>query len=424
MVLSESRRLSVFARMYHQPCRILAIVVLCGSIASFSVVQDSRAQTFKTVFNFSGKDGYVPQSPMVALNGVLVGTTLGGGSDRCFGAGCGEIFSFDPTTNSETVLHPYRGNSEGELGSAITVAQKRLFGTLAADNRNGGGSLFSVDPRTGDLTVLYRFDGVNGVGGSHPSSAPVYQAGMLYGTTEDGGPGYSGVVYAFDIAHHKETVLHGFDFSDGFLPNALISHQGMLYGATHYGDGTGCDGHGCGVLFKIDPATGAYTIIHNFTGQPDGGFPQGLMFHGKYIYGVTQMGGRLNRGLLYRIDPETGTEKHLYDFHGGAQPPSPNSVLTYHDGALYGTAGARANYENFCKFNGKGCGAVFKYDLATDLFTVLHSFTGKSDGALPQGGVIYSHGAFYGTTEFRGGPDCHYKSRGNLGCGTIFSITP
>lgn len=79
---------------------------------------------------------------------------------------------------------------------------------------------------------------------------------------EDGGPGYSDVAYAFDIAQRKETVLHGFDFSDGVLPNALFSDHGMLYGATRYGDGTGRDGHGSGVLFEIDPATGAYTNIH------------------------------------------------------------------------------------------------------------------------------------------------------------------
>ncbi len=410
--------------MLGEPLRMRAWLAFCAISMSLPVMQPIQAQTFKTLFDFSGRNGYIPQAPMVELGGLLYGTTLGGGSGRCFGAGCGEIFSFDPITNTETVIHAYRGNSEGELGSAITAAKQTLFGALVTDNRNTGGSLFSADPKTGDLTVLFRFDGVVQAGGAHPSSAPVYQAGILYGTTQDGGPGYGGVVYAFDLAQRKETVLHSFSSNDGWFPNGLVMHDGTLYGTTLHGGGTGCDGHGGGVVFKIDPVTSAYSILHRFNCQQDGGFPQGLMFHGKYIYGVTQIGGRENHGLLYRIDPDTGTEKRLYDFHGGSEPPSPNSVLTYHDGALYGTAGERAYYKDFCKFNGKGCGAVFKYDLTTDLFSVLYRFTGKTDGALPQGGVIYSHGAFYGTTEFRGGGDCHYKSRGNLGCGTIFSITP
>src|SRR5262249_45716791 len=50
---------------------------------------------------------------------------------------------------------------------------------------------------------------------------------------------------------------------------------------------------------------------------------------------------------------------------------------------------------------------------------LLYSFTGKTDGGNPQAGLVYSHGALYGTTQYGGlkAGDCH------LGCGTIFKVS-
>ena len=55
-----------------------------------------------------------------------------------------------------------------------------------------------------------------------------------------------------------ETVLHSFEGSaDGGIPYAglLADKEGALYGATDIGGySTGCDGYGCGTVFRADAA--------------------------------------------------------------------------------------------------------------------------------------------------------------------------
>src|ERR1051325_10232004 len=75
-------------------------------------------------------------------------------------------------------------------------------------------------------------------------------------------------------------------------------------------------------------------------------------------------------------------------------------------GDLYGTT----------EFGGAfGYGTVFK--LSPDhTETVLYSFTGGSDGAIPEAGVVADRaGNIYGTTTYGGAP-CD----GNSGCGVVF----
>jgi len=75
-----------------------------------------------------------------------------------------------------------------------------------------------------------------------------------------------------------------------------------------------------------------------------------------------------------------------------------------------------------------GCGTVFKVD-ASGIETVLYSFTGGSDGALPSAGLFRGRdGTLYGTTELGGGgAGCQsaafVQAYGLTGCGTVFSIS-
>jgi uncharacterized repeat protein (TIGR03803 family) len=86
-------------------------------------------------------------------------------------------------------------------------------------------------------------------------------------------------------------------------------------------------------------------------------------------------------------------------------------------GNLYGTATDGGIYNLIF---GEGCGALFKLDPTGNL-TVLHDFTGGTDGASPVGGLtIDLAGNLYGTAA-NGGDlnDCS-----GYGCGVVFEITP
>ncbi|HEX3458273.1 MAG TPA: choice-of-anchor tandem repeat GloVer-containing protein, partial [Candidatus Baltobacteraceae bacterium] len=65
-----------------------------------------------------------------------------------------------------------------------------------------------------------------------------------------------------------------------------------------------------------------------------------------------------------------------------------------------------------------GCGTVFSVT-TTGSEKVLHSFAEGSDGQGPSAPLIDVNGTLYGTTYYGGG-----NSRCNLGCGTVFALSP
>jgi uncharacterized repeat protein (TIGR03803 family) len=102
----------------------------------------------------------------------------------------------------------------------------------------------------------------------------------------------------------------------------------------------------------------------------------------------------------------------LHNFTGGSDGSNPQVGLTIDAGGrLYGTAGT----------GGAGFGTVFQMKRAGSgwIFTSLHSFTGGNDGAAPLGRVIFGpNGTLYGNTHSGGGGRC------DGGCGTVFNLQP
>jgi uncharacterized repeat protein (TIGR03803 family) len=110
----------------------------------------------------------------------------------------------------------------------------------------------------------------------------------------------------------------------------------------------------------------------------------------------------------------TGKETVLHRFTGGTDGSNPDAgVIQDAKGNLYGITRAGGDL-NGC--NGLGCGVVFKLN-AAGKETVLHGFTGGTDGSNPDGGVIQdAKGNLYGTAYAGGDSSC--------GCGVVFELTP
>jgi uncharacterized repeat protein (TIGR03803 family) len=220
-------------------------------------------------------------------------------------------------------------------------------------------------------------------------------SGNFYGTTYKGGRGY-GVVFKLS-ASGQETLLHNFTGgADGGYPYAgvILDPSGNLYGTTLYG-GTA----GAGVVYKVSPS-GQETVLYNFTGGADGGNPYaGVIFGGPNLYGTTHSGGASNAGVVYMVSP-SGKETVLHSFTGGADGGWPYAGVIFGGANLYGTTYFGGTGGNKCS---SGCGVVYKMTTA-GLETVLYSFTGiGADGANPYAGVIRdSGGNLYGTTALGG----------------------
>jgi uncharacterized repeat protein (TIGR03803 family) len=116
------------------------------------------------------------------------------------------------------------------------------------------------------------------------------------------------------------------------------------------------------------------------------------------------------------------SEKVLYNFTNGddGSLPDYSAMVLDKQGNLYGIAGAGGSF---------GLGAVFELSPNADgrwTETVLHSFAGGTDGAIPvNAGLVRDNaGNLYGVTTFGGGLGYCPNEGTNYYCGTVFELTP
>jgi uncharacterized repeat protein (TIGR03803 family) len=288
------------------------------------------------------------------------------------------------------------------------------------------------------LTVFY-----NKQEGEFPDAALVFdKAGSLYTTTYGGGSGGGTVIELSPTQDGKwsKKILYEFTgHKDGGNPlSGLIFDQaGNLYGTTvEGGDLSGCNGVGCGVVFKLTPKGGNWieSVLHSFAGGKDGAQPYaGLVFDAAgNLYGTTTTGGGLGNcnggfgcGVVFELSPNRNggwTEKVLHRFTGGKDGASPWDVPNI-DGAgnVYGTTLYGGNFNSGC--NVSGCGVVFRLSPNQSgdwTEKVLHTFTGAKDGGYPRAGLIFDAGGnLYGATSYGGNlSHCHPS-----GCGVVFRLS-
>ena len=116
------------------------------------------------------------------------------------------------------------------------------------------------------------------------------------------------------------------------------------------------------------------------------------------LYGTTSRGGASDAGTVFKLSPG-GTYTVLHSFKGGSDGAIPHAgLIADSSGNLYGTT--EYGGASGCGLGGLGCGVVFKLS-AGGTETVLYSFCSKpgcSDGANPYAGLIAdSSGNLYGT---------------------------
>jgi uncharacterized repeat protein (TIGR03803 family) len=300
----------------------------CYEYGCGTVFKLDKAGKETVLYAFRGTpDGWFPEALLVADEaGNLYGTAYLGGS-----YGYGEAFRLDKS-GIETILHSFAGPPDGGGDGAYSyegVLRDGAGNLYSVTDQGGGGdgTVYELDA-TGKETLLYSFGG--SPDGNRPSSVLIADAaGNLYGTTEYGGNGGCtlgqgcGVVFKLTLGgggDWTESILYTFcslsNCADGQAPMVgplLIDPAGNLYGTTVYGGASsGCDGQGCGVVFKLDTA-GKETVLHSFTGGADGGSPTAglIMDRSGILYGTALSGGDLSCpagtgqgcGVAFKITP-------------------------------------------------------------------------------------------------------------------------
>jgi hypothetical protein len=310
----------------------------------------------------------------------------------------------------------------GQYAGLLIDPARNLYGTTQGGGANGQGTIFELqfDQATQEYastpTTLYSFcseGGAECTDGAQPVANLLMDAsGNLFGTTWEGGTGYStvdqpigagGTIFelAFDAASQQFsptiTTLYSFcseggsQCTDGQAPGPLVMDSfGDLYGTTAYGglsvnnpaQGITIEG---GTLFTLPLEGGAYPskvqTLYKFCSQggnkcTDGYHPNGVTIDlSTNLYGTTQGGG-------------TGP----YAYSEGVTFGGTAYLLPY-NAATNSYADTVQTIYSFCSQGGKQC----------------------TDGSDPAGNLVEDvAGNFYGTTTF-------YGTGGQVG-GTIFEL--
>jgi uncharacterized repeat protein (TIGR03803 family) len=281
------------------------------------------------------------------------------------------------------------------------------------------------------IKVLHDF-GVTASDGNLPSGTLLKDsAGNLYGMTSAGGAHNLGTVYRLSptsTGSFKETILHSFaggSAAGAFPEGPLVRDSvGNLYGVTSVGGirATVCNssaGPGCGVVFKLTPtSTGqwAEAVLHGFTGTDGGNSFAGLVRDSKgNFYGATSVGGSKGLGTVYKLSlTSTGwKETVLHSFTGNSDGATPfifETALTLDGlGNIYGST-----YQG----GAANAGVVFELTPQTSgawTEKILYTFQGGADGSQPLCGVILDKSGNVYETTLRGGT--------SIGSGTVFKLT-
>ena len=345
-----------------------------------------------------GTDGSYPAAGVIDQAGNIYGTTRYGGAN-----GFGTVFKLTQSGGvwTETVIYNFAGGNDGDSPAASLVmdAGGNLYGTTRLGGPANAGTVFELLPAGSSWTekVLYAFTG--GSDGGSPQAAVTLRGNALYGTTPGGGAKGNGNVFELKQVNGtwEERVLYSFagGNNDGAYAycQPVFDKLGNMYGTTASG-GPNQEG----TVFELQPTGKNWTetILHFFTGNSDGANVDDgvIMDSAGNLYGLTLSGGQYSSGTAYEMINSNGTwtEQVLYSFTGGLDGGFPSAGLAIDkSGNLFGTA-----------FNGgtNGFGTVFELTPSAGTWTetVLYTFTGGNDGALPLSTPLVKGTHLLGTT--------------------------
>jgi len=217
----------------------------CGIVYSLTTTGNESV-----LYRFTGgTDGERIYAPVTPLHDRLYGAALEGGTG-CGSTGCGIIFEVN-LHGKERVLHRFSGTSDGAFPNGLTAVNGVLYGTTEGGGTRSSGTFFSITT-SGTLTTLYSFQDIPD--GNLPGATLIYHKGTLYGTTVGGGTAGHGTVFSITPSCTVK-VLYSFQAgSDGADPQGPVYLLNKtLYGTTASGGGTACGGSGCGTVFRVKP---------------------------------------------------------------------------------------------------------------------------------------------------------------------------
>ncbi|MCE3229263.1 MAG: C-terminal target protein [Bacteroidetes bacterium] len=345
----------------------------------------------KVDFEMQFKGGYPYGTLIEDSNGVLWGTTSGGGSNNA-----GIIFQYDPVANTFMNKANFQATSTGyeSYGELTFAPNGKIYGITEKGGSFDKGVLFEFNPSTNALVTKAVFVGTNG---ANPRGTLLLEGGKLYGVTAKGGLNTYGTLFEYDYTNNMLTTHHNFYSTniEGAYPYTKLTKaaNGMLYG-TAYSGGL----NNKGIIFQFDPLNNTYTKkIDMGSSSFAGTNPVGNMIlasSGKLI-GMTKLGGKGNKGVFYEYDPATNNIAKKFEFSSPVNGINPFAGLTKSsNGKIYGVmnSGGNSNY-----------GIIYEYDASTNSYSKILDLPGGVSGSDPKSALLEAtNGKYYGLTTIGG----------------------
>ena len=335
----------------------------------------------------------------------------------------------EPANSSSTlrVLHSF-GGADGAWprGSLVAVGGFLYGGTTLGGDANSG-TVFRVRPDGTGFQSLYSFTAGkdNGLGNQPHHNSLLLTGDALVGAARQGGntdndtdegaqKDGNGTIFRIETSGSGYAVLETFHGGERSPATPHSPPQISPDGRTLYGmsAGGGKDRHGTLYAMRVDGA--GFRILHHFE-KSRGKEPHGtVVFDGaSTLLGMTRLGGTLSdgsegAGVIFRYDLTTGAYQVLHVFAKNTSDngdTNDHGFLSLAGGYYYGTTELGGKY---------GLGVLFRLRADGSDFSIVHSFGGTGDGRKPFGSLVQVGEWFYGTTTVGGDHDD----------GTLFRLRP
>ena len=272
--------------------------------------------------------------------------------------------------------------------------------------------------------------------GTPAAGLAIDQHENLFGVTVSGGTNGDGLAYKLSQIGQDWVFTPLYNFLGGLggqnSSPVIVAPDETLYGAADGGLQT-CGSSGnqyCGIVYRLRPPPVACQnalcgwgeeVLHQFTGDPDGWAPNGPLTvdPSGNVFGATQYGGAYGLGTVFELTPsgDGWSEKIIYSFTGRSDGGVPNSLLSGPNGNLYGTT----------EGGGGGGGVIFQLAPAGSGWTetVLSSFSGCYPGSGECNPVLIQEhfGSFYGFYQYNA-QLCDFGQCFDWTLGRAFVFTP
>ena len=288
--------------------------LLYGAMFAFLYRFDPASGGVTPLRQLSAAEGTNVGELTLGADGSVYGSAANGGLEQA-----GTIVRYTPATGifqrvySLTPSNGFDGRSPGPL---VAGADGHFYGITDAPNQGSG-----FPPAAGTLFRLRA-----GAGGTF-----TYETIRVLDRNVDGFPIQARLTLGAD------GLLYGFAQSKG--PTLAGTDAGAVLGGPTGPPGTG-------TLFRFDPSElgppsnpTAFTVLHAFPLLSRWDPSEPVLATDNFLYGTLGAGGPTNRGATYRLNPATGAVTILADLPGALIGDADNSALIQgNDGFLYGTA--------------------------------------------------------------------------------------